>query len=161
MKKEFGEWRRILYRHRAGMAELADAHDSGSCVLTDMQVQVLFPAPHKKPLTKVRGFLCMKRPSGMKPLRCREGALAHRGLRTARRASADPKPKAGPVPDLGRRRNEENKASGRFASFRAQRGPSLAAKRRLHFFISAFSASSKIPLSAAAHFSPSAGRKVC
>ena len=27
------------------MAELADAHDSGSCVLTDMQVQVLFPAP--------------------------------------------------------------------------------------------------------------------
>ena len=29
----------------AGMAELADAHDSGSCVLTDMQVQVLFPAP--------------------------------------------------------------------------------------------------------------------
>ena len=33
----------------AGMAELADAHDSGSCVLTDMQVQVLFPA-HKEPL---------------------------------------------------------------------------------------------------------------
>ena len=31
-----------------------------------------------------------------------EGALAHRGLRTARRATADPKPKAGLVPDLGR-----------------------------------------------------------
>ena len=29
----------------AGMAELADAHDSGSCVLTHLQVQVLFPAP--------------------------------------------------------------------------------------------------------------------
>ena len=32
---------------RAGMAELADAHDSGSCVLKDMQVQVLFPAPNQ------------------------------------------------------------------------------------------------------------------
>ena len=29
----------------AGMAELADAHDSGSCVRSYMQVQVLFPAP--------------------------------------------------------------------------------------------------------------------
>ena len=29
----------------AGMAELADAHDSGSCVRTNLQVQVLFPAP--------------------------------------------------------------------------------------------------------------------
>lgn len=29
---------------RAGMAELADAYDSGSYVLTDMQVQVLLPA---------------------------------------------------------------------------------------------------------------------
>ena len=29
----------------AGMAELADAHDSGSCVRTYLQVQVLFPAP--------------------------------------------------------------------------------------------------------------------
>ena len=28
----------------AGMAELADAHDSGSCVRTYLQVQVLFPA---------------------------------------------------------------------------------------------------------------------
>ena len=27
------------------MAELADAHDSGSCVRTNLQVQVLFPAP--------------------------------------------------------------------------------------------------------------------
>ena len=35
----------ILSEFRAGMAELADAHDSGSCVLKDMQVQVLFPAP--------------------------------------------------------------------------------------------------------------------
>ena len=31
-----------------------------------------------------------------------EGALAHRGVRTARRAPATPKPKAGLVPDLGR-----------------------------------------------------------
>ncbi len=30
--------------HLAGMAELADAHDSGSCVRTYLQVQVLFPA---------------------------------------------------------------------------------------------------------------------
>ena len=30
--------------HSAGMAELADAHDSGSCVLKHLQVQVLFPA---------------------------------------------------------------------------------------------------------------------
>ena len=29
----------------AGMAELADAHDSGSCARTCLQVQVLFPAP--------------------------------------------------------------------------------------------------------------------
>ncbi len=28
----------------AGMAELADAHDSGSCARTSLQVQVLFPA---------------------------------------------------------------------------------------------------------------------
>ena len=33
----------------AGMAELADAHDSGSCVRTYLQVQVLFPA-HAEPL---------------------------------------------------------------------------------------------------------------
>ena len=33
----------------AGMAELADAHDSGSCVRTYLQVQVLFPA-HLEPL---------------------------------------------------------------------------------------------------------------
>lgn len=30
---------------RADMAELADAHDSGSCVRTNLQVRVLFPAP--------------------------------------------------------------------------------------------------------------------
>ena len=30
-----------------------------------------------------------------------EGALAHRGARTARRAPAGPKPKAGLAPDLG------------------------------------------------------------
>ena len=29
------------------MAELADAHDSGSCVRTYLQVQVLFPAPNQ------------------------------------------------------------------------------------------------------------------
>ena len=34
----------------AGMAELADAHDSGSCVRTYLQVQVLFPARVKGPL---------------------------------------------------------------------------------------------------------------
>ena len=33
--------------HSAGMAELADAHDSGSCALTSLQVQVLFPAPNQ------------------------------------------------------------------------------------------------------------------
>ena len=45
----------------AGMAELADAHDSGSCVRTYLQVQVLFPAP--KPLIPQRfqGFsLCLE-----------------------------------------------------------------------------------------------------
>ena len=36
--------------HLAGMAELADAHDSGSCVRTYLQVQVLFPAQMKDPL---------------------------------------------------------------------------------------------------------------
>ena len=38
----------------AGMAELADAHDSGSCARTSLQVQVLFPAP-RKPLQR-KGF---------------------------------------------------------------------------------------------------------
>ena len=33
----------------AGMAELADAHDSGSCVRTYLQVQVLFPARGEAP----------------------------------------------------------------------------------------------------------------
>jgi hypothetical protein len=32
----------------AGMAELADAHGSGPCEVTLMQVQVLFPAPEKE-----------------------------------------------------------------------------------------------------------------
>ena len=36
-------------RRHAGMAELADAHDSGSCVRTYLQVQVLFPAPPNNP----------------------------------------------------------------------------------------------------------------
>ena len=31
----------------AGMAELADAHGSGPCGVTPMQVQVLFPAPRR------------------------------------------------------------------------------------------------------------------
>ena len=31
----------------AGMAELADAHGSGPCGVTPMQVQVLFPAPYQ------------------------------------------------------------------------------------------------------------------
>ena len=31
----------------AGMAELADAHDSGSCGCKSLQVQVLFPAPNQ------------------------------------------------------------------------------------------------------------------
>ncbi len=39
----------------AGMAELADAHDSGSCVRTYLQVQVLFPALLKT-LEKSRVF---------------------------------------------------------------------------------------------------------
>ena len=54
--------------HLAGMAELADAHDSGSCVRTYLQVQVLFPA-HLRPLL-INGLffypeaeLCMALPS--------------------------------------------------------------------------------------------------
>ncbi len=39
------------------MAELADAHDSGSCVRTYLQVQVLFPAPKPLKSTRFRGFL--------------------------------------------------------------------------------------------------------
>ena len=41
--------------HLAGMAELADAHDSGSCVRTYLQVQVLFPAHVKGPLKSELG----------------------------------------------------------------------------------------------------------
>ena len=33
---------------RAGVAELADAHDSGSCVLTDVEVRILSPALMKR-----------------------------------------------------------------------------------------------------------------
>ncbi len=54
--------------YSAGMAELADAHDSGSCVRTYLQVQVLFPA-HLRPLL-INGLffypeaeLCMALPS--------------------------------------------------------------------------------------------------
>ena len=50
----------IMTKFRAGMAELADAHDSGSCVLKDMQVQVLFPAP-KSGRKFVRIFLLFVR----------------------------------------------------------------------------------------------------
>ena len=38
----------------AGMAELADAHGSGPCGVTPMQVQVLFPAPWRVVLQYLR-----------------------------------------------------------------------------------------------------------
>ena len=37
-----------LYMRYAGMAELADALDSGSSLCKEVQVQVLLPAPTKK-----------------------------------------------------------------------------------------------------------------
>ena len=41
----------------AGMAELADAQDSGSCEGFFMQVQVLFPAPNKEAASDGRFFV--------------------------------------------------------------------------------------------------------
>ena len=41
----------------AGMAELADAHGSGPCEVTLMQVQVLFPAPIRKSSNNNRRLL--------------------------------------------------------------------------------------------------------
>ena len=52
----------------AGMAELADAHGSGPCGVTPMQVQVLFPAPRRsKRLRACSDFFC-NNPSTRAPL---------------------------------------------------------------------------------------------
>ena len=44
----------------AGMAELADAHDSGSCVRTYLQVQVLFPALKALKRNSFRAFFFVR-----------------------------------------------------------------------------------------------------
>ena len=43
-----------LYMRYAGMAELADALDSGSSLCKEVQVQVLLPAPNKRGLSQMQ-----------------------------------------------------------------------------------------------------------
>ena len=50
----------------AGMAELADALDSGSSESNFMQVQVLFPAPKKKARQKHRASFFVNRETDLK-----------------------------------------------------------------------------------------------
>ena len=75
----------------AGMAELADALDSGSNGRKAVQVQVLLPAPEKSTSSEVlfsmkRTLRCMKNEAGLRPMK--RGFAARRGTGASLHASA-------------------------------------------------------------------------